>query len=323
MARCFLNNLNRTSQPGGTDSPKGYFITRDIPIQNIYRNDMNDYSLEDIRQLADSIAVQGLLSSLAVVHDPEPGGKEYRLISGERRWLALQLLVSEGNEAFSKATCQVLQKGSKNQECVALILANTQRNKTPADRVFEYETLKRTLEQMRASGETLMGADLSKGRIRDHIGRLLGECDGTLAALEKISNGLTPEMREKLDAGEMNFTAAKQAAALPEEVQKAILLNAEKTGEAITPKALKAVQKKEREPVQELQQEIVEQSTVSHYDTETKKQACKTTEEPTNKNLFAFGAIERSVKKCKELGEISSEEYAAAQDMLDLIREML
>ena len=315
MARCFLDNLNRTSL-SDTESAKGYFRTVDIPIAKIYRNDMNDYSLEDIRQLADSIAVQGLLSSLAVVHDPLPGGTlEYRLISGERRWLALQLLVSEGHTEFLKATCQVLQKGSRNQECVALILANTQRNKTPADRVFEYETLKRTLEQMRAQGEPLMGADLSKGRIRDHIGRLLGECDGTLAALEKISNGLTSELRQELDTGNMGFTAAKKAAALPKQAQKELLEEARQQERKITPAAVQQKANQVERGTSVSQCDTKEKATQKTVESEedTQAQADKRQEE----TVRAIRVIRRLVAEAVGTGKVTKEEARAVRSLLE------
>lgn len=312
MARCFLDNLNRTSL-SDTESAKGYFRTVDIPIAKIYRNDMNDYSLEDIRQLADSIAVQGLLSSLAVVHDPLPGGTlEYRLISGERRWLALQLLVSEGHTEFLKATCQVLQKGSRNQECVALILANTQRNKTPADRVFEYETLKRTLEQMRENGETLMGVDLSKGRIREHIGRILGECDGTLAALEKISNGLTSELRQELDTGNMGFTAAKKAAALPKQAQKELLEEARQQECKITPAA-----------VQQKANQVERGPSVSQCDTRQKEMdPVLDTARKENAHTEAIRVVSRLLAAAQEKQEVTAEEAKAVRRLLQSVKRV-
>lgn len=217
--RSILDGLNTASKAGVKATPSARFRTKEIDIDNIYRNVLNQYSLDDVDSLARAILVAGrLYHNLVVVYDPALDA-DYRLVSGERRLLALHKLVDGGHPEYKTVTCQVIPKGSQAEERLAVILANTQRNKTAADRVQEYEGLKQALEEMRAAGVDFYGRDLTEGKLRDHMAAIMDEADGTLAALEKISNSLTPELRKLMEDGKLNFTTATAAAALSTDAQ--------------------------------------------------------------------------------------------------------
>lgn len=217
--RSILDGLNTASKAGVKATPSARFRTKEIDIDNIYRNVLNQYSLDDVDSLARAILVAGrLYHNLVVVYDPALDA-DYRLVSGERRLLALHKLVDGGHPEYKTVTCQVIPKGSRAEERLAVILANTQRNKTAADRVQEYEGLKQALEEMRAAGVDFYGRDLTEGKLRDHMAAIMDEADGTLAALEKISNSLTPELRKLMEDGKLNFTTATAAAALSTDAQ--------------------------------------------------------------------------------------------------------
>lgn len=158
--RSILDGLNTASKAGVKATPSARFRTKEIDIDNIYRNVLNQYSLDDVDSLARAILVAGrLYHNLVVVYDPDQAAqRDYRLVSGERRLLALHKLVDAGHPEYKTVTCQVIPKGSQAEERLAVILANTQRNKTAADRVQEYENLKQALEEMRAAGVDFTGA---------------------------------------------------------------------------------------------------------------------------------------------------------------------
>ena len=219
--RSILDGLNTASKAGVKATPSARFRTKEIDIDNIYRNELNQYSLDDVDNLARAILIAGrLYHNLVVVYDPDQAAqRDYRLVSGERRLLALHKLVDAGHPEYKTVTCQVIPKGSQAEERLAVILANTQRNKTAADRVQEYENLKQALEEMRAAGVDFYGRNLTEGKLRDHMAAIMDEADGTLAAMEKISNSLTPELRQLMEDGKLNFTTATAAAALSLDAQ--------------------------------------------------------------------------------------------------------
>lgn len=224
--RNIFDGLNNASKAGVRTAPSARFRTRDVALSAIYRNEANLYSLDDVDKLAKDILLAGrLYHNLVLVYDPTPKG-EYRLISGERRWLALQQLVREGHEEFATVTAQILPKSTPEQEQLAIILANAQREKTAADRVQEYEGIKSALEEMRSKGQDLYGRDLSSGRLRDVIAEITEEAAGTLATLEKISTRLIPELRQLMDQGRLGYMAAADAANLTADQQLALVSQA-------------------------------------------------------------------------------------------------
>ncbi|MEE0110829.1 MAG: ParB N-terminal domain-containing protein [Oscillospiraceae bacterium] len=233
--RSILDNLNAASKGGQPVGPSGKFRTKDIPINQLYRNAGNFYAIVEIEELAGMILTSGLLENLTVVYDPGPDG-QYRIVSGERRWEALKLLVSRGYSEFDVATCCIRPKRSQEEETVDLIAANSQRVKSITDQLQEYTTLKRTLETMRANGQTIGGYDLESGRLRDTIAAILDKSPTKIAQIERISTHLIPELKELLDTSSLKFSAAYQLAGLPEEEQLAAYDRAMETGQEITNK---------------------------------------------------------------------------------------
>lgn len=106
MAFSVLDTLNQNSKAGADETPKARFRTKDVSVFKMYRNDMNFYALNEIEGLAADIFMFGLKQNLEVVYDPCDKG-EYRIVSGERRWMALKHLVSKGHKQFEFATCKI------------------------------------------------------------------------------------------------------------------------------------------------------------------------------------------------------------------------
>lgn len=233
-----LDTLNATSKGGQPIGPSGKFRTKDLPISQLYRNEGNFYAIVEIEELAGMILTTGLLENLAVVYDPCPAG-QYRIVSGERRWEALKLLVSQGHEEFAVATCNVRPRRSKEEETVDLIAANSQRVKSIEDQLQEYSTLKDTLERMRANGQQLEGYDLESGRLRDVIAAILHKSATKIAQIERITGHLIPELRALLDDGGLKFSAAYKMAGMDEQDQRDAFQRAQEEGREITHKEAK------------------------------------------------------------------------------------
>lgn len=71
-----------------------------VDIGIIDANQLNDFEMVDIEQLAGNIRVCGLTTPLTV-KGPDQNGR-YTLISGERRYTALKQLIDEGHTHFKK-----------------------------------------------------------------------------------------------------------------------------------------------------------------------------------------------------------------------------
>lgn len=112
----------RNSGAGVDESPRARFRTKDISIFKMYRNKLNFYDLADIEELAGDILMYGLKQNLEVVFEPNEQG-EYRIVAGERRWLALKYLVKQGYKDFEIATCKLTTPQDEDEEQVEIIIA--------------------------------------------------------------------------------------------------------------------------------------------------------------------------------------------------------
>lgn len=245
MAWNAMDALNRNTQAAVTDErPKARFRVRDINIKKMYSNDANFYSMQDVEQLAQKIYAVGLLENLTVVHDPCDRG-EYRIIAGERRWRALNLLVERGYKEFEIASCQVKTPAEEHEEMVQLIVANAYRNKTVKDILEEEQKLKETLQYMKKNKIPLQGYQLDSGRLRDVISDILNLPATKIAQIESINKRLLPEFTEELKNGDLTFSAAYELSGLQEESQKVLLNQYKENG--LTFKEVKEVKRQQEE----------------------------------------------------------------------------
>ena len=75
-----------------------------VPIEDIVRNEQNEYSIEGIDSLAASIHDVGLRQPIEVKRLPDG---TYQLIGGERRLTAMKKLLEEGDTRWQMVPCVV------------------------------------------------------------------------------------------------------------------------------------------------------------------------------------------------------------------------
>lgn len=237
-------NANAKKAAVGDNTPKAHFRTQDVSINEMYSNDKNFYSVEDIEPLAQKILLVGLMENLEVVHDPCDRG-EYRIIAGERRWRALKILVEKGYTEFEKATCQIQTPASEEEETLRLIIANDYRNKTVSDLLEEEDKLKKILQRMKENGQKIMGIDLNSGRIRDVVAYFLKIAPTKVAQIESINKRLIPEFSKELKEGRLTFSAAYMISGMNEETQAEMLERYQENG--LTYKEVKEIKQQQEE----------------------------------------------------------------------------
>lgn len=225
-----MDALNKNSKAGIDESPRARFRTKDISIFKMYRNKLNFYDLADIEELAGDILMYGLKQNLEVVYEPNEQG-EYRIVAGERRWLALKHLVGQGYKDFEIATCKLTTPQDEDEEQVEIIIANAYRTKSVKDIIEEEQRLKACLERMKADGKKIKGYDLQSGRLRDVISSMLKMSKTKIAQVESISNNLIPEFREELNKERLTFSAAYELSGMSAEKQQEALEKYKETGE--------------------------------------------------------------------------------------------
>lgn len=198
--------------------PSGHFRTEDISIKRMYRNKENRYNLYNIEELASNIQAVGLRQNLEVIYDPCEEG-DYRILSGERRWLALNQLVEEGYKEYEIVTCKVCCPVSANMEKLELMATNSYREKNNADLMMEVKEATETFRRLREEGTEVPGYNLQSGRIRDIVASFLGLSRTKVAQIESINNNLIEILKTSLRSGKIPFSVAYELAGLDTKLQ--------------------------------------------------------------------------------------------------------
>lgn len=207
-----MDMMNASSKAAAGEAAR--FEERDIDIADIVANPANAkiYTTENIGRLAESIELAGKVLQNLVVTDRGEDGK-YMLISGHRRWMACQQLVSEGKEQFSVVHALIERVPDKRVEELLLIESNaSSRNLTDAEKMRQAE---RTMELCKELKEEQM----LSGRVRDIAAQMLNMSASHIARLHAIHENLAEPLTERFENGSMSTSAAYEAQKLSEEEQ--------------------------------------------------------------------------------------------------------
>lgn len=210
--------LNAQTKAEATKIPSAHFRTEDISIKRMYRNKENRYNLENIESLKSNIKTVGLRQNLEVIYAPCEQG-DYRILSGERRWIALNMLVDEGCKEYEIVTCKVSCPQDEDMERLELMATNSYREKNNEDLLMEVKEATATFRNLKERGQNVPGYDLQSGRIRDIVASFLGLSKTKVAQIECINNNLFERLKSLLKQDKIPFSVAYEAAGLNSELQ--------------------------------------------------------------------------------------------------------
>lgn len=200
---------------------------RFIEVNKIKPSPLNKYPIVDIERLAESIKTWGLIHNLLVVKSDDPDF-EYEILSGERRFAAIDLLLKQGDETFKNGIrARVIGSTNDIDKEIMLIEANEEvRDDDPARRRQMIQRLE-DLYKARAEKNGTTINTISKD-ISNQIG--IGERQ---VQRYRAVNTLIPELTEAFDKGNVNLEKAASLSKLSEDAQKIIanLLGAFKSTE--------------------------------------------------------------------------------------------
>ena len=185
-----------------------------IDIDLIDSDPGNFYELRDIPDLAGDIETVGLQQPLLV----RPGEDGHVvLISGHRRWAALQMLVDEGKERFRQVPCIRKTGGNALVYEMQLIFANAHtRVLTNAEIGKQAARLEEIFYQLKEQGYEF------PGRMIDHVAKACNIKRAKLGRLKKIEAHLAPCYKPLWYAGDLPEDTADALAGLPQDVQERI-----------------------------------------------------------------------------------------------------
>ncbi|MCE9677453.1 ParB/RepB/Spo0J family partition protein [Paraclostridium bifermentans] len=208
-----LSGISKNTEKVSTLEAKENFKFEYIDIEKIRKNKNNFYEITDIDELVEDISINGLNHNLVV----RPIENElYELISGERRYTALNKLVERGEDKFKKVPCKISDLNDLDSEIV-LIQANAQsRELSDADKLKQIERLTELYNIKKSKGEKV-------GKIRDKIAKDTGLSPAQVGRYSAISKGLIKELKDVLEKGNLSISNASEFAVLSEENQRLIL----------------------------------------------------------------------------------------------------
>lgn len=199
-------NLSNYIGAGGLGVSKLDTITA-IPMEDIRPDERNFYSVEGVDELADNIRLVGLQQPIRVRPDGQGG---YVIVSGHRRFAALQRLLAGDRERWSEVPC-IVEDGnaSESMQELRLILANSDtRRMSNAEISRQAARVEELLLQLKNEGVEF------EGRMRDRVAEICQVSASKLARLKMIRDNLPEELRESWEAGDISEDCAGKIATI-------------------------------------------------------------------------------------------------------------
>lgn len=204
-----------------------------IPRERLLQNEKNFYDTSSIDELADSIALNGLIEPI-IVRPVRDGSGDYRIISGHRRFLAISELAKDEPERWARVPAIIREPASDVLEELLLIEANrATRVMSSADTMRQAERYRELLAELKRQGVEI------PGRLRDAVAEAMQISASRLARLDVIRKNLSPEWMEAFETGSLSESAAYELARLPQEQQIVVYENSPK--EEVTARLVNAM----------------------------------------------------------------------------------
>ena len=194
-----------------------------LPVAALHDNSGNFYSVEDVQELCDSIAVSGVLQPVLVRPRAEGG---YLLIAGHRRTKAVRLLRAgwkgSGPNPYDTIPAIVRPAPATSAEELleelALIATNSAvRRLSDPELSKQAERMTDLLYGLKNEGYEF------PGRMRKVVAEAVGVSETKIARLKKIREGLSVGWRERWQQGGVPEYTAEALAKLEPDVQEALL----------------------------------------------------------------------------------------------------
>ena len=199
------------------------YVSPDLVVPN----PKNKYEVTNIDELADNIAVYGLLQPL-LVKGPFPD-KTYMLLGGERRWTAIKKVMAEDPEAakkLEKIPVEVYGPSDLDEIDEEIIIRETNSQARNMEKyrkqdVWElYDLYKKKQERGDAMPENII----------KRISEKMGIGQRQVQKIVSIDEYMIPEMKEKVEDGSISINKASKIAHLSKEKQEELYKILEDTG---------------------------------------------------------------------------------------------
>lgn len=171
--------------------------SENVALENIVPSDYNPYNEFDtqndneaVRQLADSIAVQGLIEPIVL---NKVSNDKYIILSGERRYKAIKLL------NWKSVTAQVYDNLDTTTANLILHTSNLEvRDYTSGQKLIFYKDVRKLLEDMKSKGQLT-------GGMQKALANMLHINERQVRKYERICNELSEDEQEQIINNEVSI----------------------------------------------------------------------------------------------------------------------
>ena len=261
-----------------------------IPIDKIIENENNNYSIDDIDDLKDSIKTVGLKQNLDVMKLPDGN---YKLLTGHRRFTALKELAQE-DDKFKFVPCSItdidsvkLPVSEESKEKYLIHITNaTQRNMTESDKYNQYNDLVKIYTEARENGYEL------GEKMRRLIAADMSVSPAQIGKLDYIRNNATNELKERLSNNDITIAEAAEIAHHDKEKQATLKPKKDRIIDTLTQEEYFLPKDFFKENLKELTA-VIEKCENSNNKTYDKKKYAKL--------LEAKNRVEQEIKRAEKL----------------------
>lgn len=198
-------------KPKGNGNEKKEMQFEKVSLKDIIVNEDNFYSIdeEEVKALKCSIELLGVKQP-PIVKKCEAG---YKLIAGEKRYRALQMLVEEGKSQYEEVKVFIDNTGDEILEQIALIQTNsTQRKRTDYELMEEVKRLEPLIEKLKKENRI-------DGRLQTLIAEVLNTSKTKIGTLKNIDKNLSDNFKEELKQQNISTSTANKIAGVSKEKQ--------------------------------------------------------------------------------------------------------
>lgn len=251
-----------------------------------------------------SIELVGILQPCIV---KKPVNGKYDVIAGHRRRLASLALVEEGKEQFRYIPC--MYKKEETADKLAIIMANSFRDKTDFEKMVEIIQLKELVRDIKKEYNLA-------GRVREMQEELTGITKAQISRYEAIYNNLEKELMEEFKAGRLIMSVAVEVSGMEHEWQmkayERLLENGELTlpevkqmkkqieAESQCPGQMVLPEMQDEEPEQETEPEEQEKETEETEETPEQETEPEEWEDPTPETVESLCYSCDKYEECHE-----------------------
>lgn len=195
---------------------KGTDDARFIEYSKIRPSKLNNYPIEEIERLAESLKTWGLIHNLLLVKIDDPEF-DFEILSGQRRYTAIGLLLEKGDDTFKNGIrSRVINSTDDIDKEIMLIEANEEvRNDDP---IRKRHMIQRLEDLYKARAEK-NGTDTNT--ISKDISKQTGLGERQVQRYRSV-NTLIPELAEAFDNSQISLEKAASLSKLSEDAQKVI-----------------------------------------------------------------------------------------------------